>query len=138
MNMFGGMGGGAGGMPNLAAMMQNPAIMQMAQSLMGGGGFDELMRNPTMANMVRDFCTLIDSSSLCVFIYAGQSDAERGHALEGRTVSRPYSPRSVSTKYDSVSVHSDESFPGIAEPLSLVQAGQVQAQGEHEDHVACR
>ena len=48
-NMF----GGGGGMPNLAGMMNNPMMMQMAQQLMANGGLERLMSNPSVANMVR-------------------------------------------------------------------------------------
>ncbi|KAJ9116776.1 hypothetical protein QFC24_006667 [Naganishia onofrii] len=43
--------GGPGGMPDLAGLMSNPAIMQMAQSMMANGGLDKLMSNPAMRNM---------------------------------------------------------------------------------------
>lgn len=46
-----GMGGG-GGMPDLAGMLNNPAMMQMAQQMMQNGGLDRLMSNPSVANMV--------------------------------------------------------------------------------------
>ena len=45
-------GGGAGGMPDLAGLMNNPAMMQMAQQMMANGGLERLMSNPTVANMV--------------------------------------------------------------------------------------
>ena len=44
-DMLRGMGGGAGGgggMPDIAAMMQNPALMQMAQNMMANGGLESL------------------------------------------------------------------------------------------------
>ncbi|KAF7978885.1 hypothetical protein HWV62_44383 [Athelia sp. TMB] len=44
-------GGGGGGMPDIAAMMQNPALMQMAQNMMANGGLESLMSNPAVANM---------------------------------------------------------------------------------------
>ena len=48
-----GMGGGAGGgMPDMASMMNNPAVMQMAQQMMANGGLDGLMSNPAVQNMV--------------------------------------------------------------------------------------
>ena len=50
---LGNMGGdGAGGMPDIAGMMNNPAMMQMAQQMMANGGLERLMSNPTVANMV--------------------------------------------------------------------------------------
>jgi small glutamine-rich tetratricopeptide repeat-containing protein alpha len=45
-------GAGAGGMPDLAGMMNNPAMMQMAQQMMANGGMERLMSNPAIANMV--------------------------------------------------------------------------------------
>lgn len=50
-------GMGAGGMPNLggmdfASMMSNPAIMQMAQQMMQGGGLEQMMQNPMIQQMV--------------------------------------------------------------------------------------
>lgn len=52
--MFGGGGGGAGGgMPDLASFMQNPQLMQMAQSMMADGGLERMMQNPAIRNMVR-------------------------------------------------------------------------------------
>ena len=50
-----GTGAGAGGMPDLAGMMNNPAMMQMAQQMMANGGLERLMSNPAVANMVSYF-----------------------------------------------------------------------------------
>ena len=52
MRSFGGPGAGAGGMPDLAGLMNNPAVMQMAQQMMGNGGLERLMQNPALSNMV--------------------------------------------------------------------------------------
>ncbi|OBZ80052.1 hypothetical protein A0H81_00429 [Grifola frondosa] len=49
---MGGMGGDAGGMPDLASMMSNPMFMQMAQQMMQNGGIEQLMSNPSVANMM--------------------------------------------------------------------------------------
>jgi hypothetical protein len=51
-DILGNMGGGAGGMPDLASMMNNPAMMQMAQQMMANGGLERLMSNPAVADMV--------------------------------------------------------------------------------------
>lgn len=54
--MFGGGGagrGGGGGMPDLASLMQNPQLMQMAQSMMANGGLERMMQNPALRNVVR-------------------------------------------------------------------------------------
>ena len=45
-------GAGGSGMPDIASMMNNPAMMQMAQQMMANGGLERLMSNPTVANMV--------------------------------------------------------------------------------------
>jgi small glutamine-rich tetratricopeptide repeat-containing protein alpha len=45
-------GGGPGGL-DIASMMQNPAIMNMAQQMMANGGLERLMSNPSINNMVR-------------------------------------------------------------------------------------
>ena len=44
--------GAAGGMPDLAGLMNNPMMMQMASQLMQNGGLERLMSNPSVANMV--------------------------------------------------------------------------------------
>lgn len=52
-DMFRNMGGGAGGgMPDLASLMNNPMMMQMAQQMMANGGLERLVSNPNVANMV--------------------------------------------------------------------------------------
>lgn len=51
-NMGGGAGGDGGGMPDLAGLMNNPMMMQMAQQMMANGGLERLMSNPNVANMV--------------------------------------------------------------------------------------
>ena len=55
MGMGGGGGGagGAGGMPDLASILSNPGMMQMAQQMMANGSLDRMMQNPAVANMVR-------------------------------------------------------------------------------------
>ena len=44
--------GGQGGFPDLASLMNNPAMMQMAQQMMANGGLEGLMGNPAVQNMV--------------------------------------------------------------------------------------
>ncbi|KAG1773020.1 TPR-like protein, partial [Suillus occidentalis] len=53
-DMFRNMGGmgSAGGMPDLASLMNNPMMMQMAQQMMANGGMERLMSNPNVANMM--------------------------------------------------------------------------------------
>ena len=53
MGMGGGAGGASGGMPDISSMLNNPAMMQMAQQMMANGGLERLMSNPAVANMVR-------------------------------------------------------------------------------------
>ena len=53
-DMLRNMGGGGGGMPDLASMLNNPGMMQMAQQMMANGGLERMMQNPALANMVRD------------------------------------------------------------------------------------
>lgn len=48
----GGAPGGGGGMPDLAGLMNNPMMMQMAQQMMANGGLERMMSNPAIANMV--------------------------------------------------------------------------------------
>ncbi|KAH9065921.1 putative stress-induced protein STI1 [Lactarius vividus] len=45
-------GAGAGGMPDIASMMNNPGMMEMAQQMMANGGLERLMSNPAVANMM--------------------------------------------------------------------------------------
>jgi tetratricopeptide (TPR) repeat protein len=45
-----GLGGGPGGM-DFGSLMSNPAIMNMANQLMGSGALNDIMSNPQFANM---------------------------------------------------------------------------------------
>lgn len=51
-DMLRNMGGAGGGMPDLASLMSNPMMMQMAQQMAQNGGLERLMQNPSVANMV--------------------------------------------------------------------------------------
>lgn len=53
-DMLRGMGGGGpgGGNPDLAGLMNNPMMAQMAQQMMANGGLERLMQNPSVANMM--------------------------------------------------------------------------------------
>ncbi|KIV98843.1 uncharacterized protein PV09_09414 [Verruconis gallopava] len=54
--MFGGQGGGSGGMPNFAEMMNNPMMRQMAQNLMSNPeALNNLMSNPRIREMANQF-----------------------------------------------------------------------------------
>ena len=55
MGGFPGMGGGQGGMPDLASLMNNPMIAQMAQQMMGNGGIEQMMNNPMVQQMMQRF-----------------------------------------------------------------------------------
>jgi len=44
-------GGGPGGL-DMNSLLQNPAIMNMAQQMMANGGLENLMRNPALSNMM--------------------------------------------------------------------------------------
>jgi small glutamine-rich tetratricopeptide repeat-containing protein alpha len=47
-----GSGGGSGGMPDIASMMNNPQLMAMAQQMAANGGLANLMQNPRVADMM--------------------------------------------------------------------------------------
>ncbi|KAJ3750994.1 putative stress-induced protein STI1 [Lentinula detonsa] len=51
-DMLRGMGGGGGGMPDLASLMNNPQMMAMAQQMMSNGGLSNLMQNPAVSDMM--------------------------------------------------------------------------------------
>lgn len=42
---------GAGGMPDLGSLLNNPALMNMAQQMMQSGALEGLMNNPAVARM---------------------------------------------------------------------------------------
>ena len=44
--------GRGGGMPDLASLMNNPRVMEMAQQLASNGGLANLMQRPAVADMV--------------------------------------------------------------------------------------
>lgn len=49
-------------MPDLASLMNNPMMAQMAQQLMANGGLERLMANPSVANMVCVFSSCVAHS----------------------------------------------------------------------------
>jgi len=51
-DMLRGMGGGGGGMPNLAGLMNNPQMMAMAEQMAANGTLANLMQNPAVASMM--------------------------------------------------------------------------------------
>src|SRR5438309_2350398 len=46
-----GAGGGGGGGGDLASLMNNPALMNMARQMMQSGAFNDIMNNPNIAEM---------------------------------------------------------------------------------------
>ncbi|KAJ2498941.1 Small glutamine-rich tetratricopeptide repeat-containing protein 2 [Coemansia sp. RSA 1972] len=46
---------GSGGGFDLASLMNNPALMNMAQSMMANGGLESLMSNPSVSRMAENF-----------------------------------------------------------------------------------
>lgn len=80
-SMFGGGGEGGGGegggMPNLAGLMNNPTMRQMAQNLMASGGLDRLMQNPAVANMVFLHYIAYSVGLIFIHIYLVESSAIR-------------------------------------------------------------
>lgn len=44
-----------GGMPDLSSILSNPAMMQMAQSMMQNGGLERLMQDPSIRQMAESF-----------------------------------------------------------------------------------
>ncbi|KAJ3281704.1 hypothetical protein HDU79_010544 [Rhizoclosmatium sp. JEL0117] len=53
-NPFAGLGGGAGGMPDLASMMSNPEFMNMAAKMMNNPAVAQMMKNPAVAEMTQN------------------------------------------------------------------------------------
>ena len=77
-------GGGGGGMPDLASFMQNPQLMQMAQSMMADGGLERMMQNPTIRNMVRMPHFFHDSQKAVTMNSGGEHEIRRQDAQHGR------------------------------------------------------
>lgn len=44
---------GAGGMPDLGSMLNNPELMRMAQQMMNSGALNNMMKDPNMMNMMQ-------------------------------------------------------------------------------------
>ncbi|KAI9499063.1 hypothetical protein BDB00DRAFT_798154 [Zychaea mexicana] len=47
-------GAGAGGMPDLGSLLNNPQLMNMAQQMMQSGALDQFMNNPNLARMAQN------------------------------------------------------------------------------------
>jgi hypothetical protein len=96
-------GAGGGGMPDLASMMNNPAMMQMAQQMMANGGLERLMSNPAVSNMVS--CTKLRPLSGCLtYLYCalpdGPDEQWRQPAIHGRTRGKSRITSTVSSPID--------------------------------------
>ncbi|PVU84679.1 hypothetical protein BB559_007152 [Furculomyces boomerangus] len=50
-----GAGAGAGGMPDLSSLLNNPALASMAQNLMKSGAMDQILKNPEISKMAESF-----------------------------------------------------------------------------------
>lgn len=102
-DLMAGLGGGArgaGGMPDLAAMMENPMMMQMAQQMMANGGLERLMSNPSVANMVRvRRCGVrLVTNRDCYYTTDESCSIRWWHALYAGTHGRPKFARPVSAE----------------------------------------
>jgi tetratricopeptide (TPR) repeat protein len=47
--------GGEEGLPDISSLLNNPALLNMAQSMMSQPGFSEMLNNPAMLNMAQNF-----------------------------------------------------------------------------------
>jgi small glutamine-rich tetratricopeptide repeat-containing protein alpha len=82
-DMFRNMGGGAGaGGTDLASLMNNPQVMQMAQQMAANGGLERLMQNPALAGMVPYIKNLCDPPSEFV---SDEQSTIRKSTLDART-----------------------------------------------------
>ena len=52
-SLFGSMGGGRAGTPDLASLMNNPMLMNMAQQMASSGAFNDIINNPRMREMAQ-------------------------------------------------------------------------------------
>jgi len=93
---FGGGGApGAGGMPDMADLMNNPMMAQMAQQMMANGGMSRMMQNPAVANMV--CCLAYTDTSLLIPVHpAKQGPVWRVDAKHGGDHGRSKPQRFVS------------------------------------------
>ena len=114
---FGGGGApGAGGMPDMAGLLNNPMMAQMAQQMMANGGMTRMMQNPAVANMV--CCPAYTDTSFLMPVYpAKQGPVWRVYANHGGDHGRSKPQRYVSY------------FPVIDSPLDidLIRANQFAA-----------
>lgn len=95
-NMGGSGAGGGGGMPDIASMMKNPMMMQMAQKMMENGGLEKLMENPSVMNMVCVSSRRRVRASLMFRCADGPGQERRWTAFDVRPHVRSHSSRSVS------------------------------------------
>ena len=64
---------GAGGMPDLGALLNNPALMGMAQQMMQSGALDQLMNNPNLARMYVYLIIIMDGVIYETFFFRAQN-----------------------------------------------------------------
>jgi len=53
LGSLGGGRGGGGGTPDLAGLLNNPMLMNMAQQMASSGAFNDIMNNPRMREMAQ-------------------------------------------------------------------------------------
>ena len=76
--------GRGGGMPDLASLMNNPQVMQMAQQLASNGGLANLMQNPAVASMVPiSLYMLTQQNADAVYVAIDESCPDRRDAFNG-------------------------------------------------------
>ena len=56
-SLMGSLGGGGAGAPNLASLMNNPMLMNMAQQMASSGAFNDIINNPRMREMAQQMMT---------------------------------------------------------------------------------
>jgi len=108
-NLGGGGEGGGGGMPDLAGMMNNPAMMQMAQQMMANGGLERVMSNPTVANMVSCINLRPLSGCLAYLVCASPDEPDeqwRQPTIHARTLGKSRITITVSSPIDNNLIYS--------------------------------
>eukprot|EP00026_Physarum_polycephalum_P010426 Phypoly_transcript_10590.p1 GENE.Phypoly_transcript_10590~~Phypoly_transcript_10590.p1 ORF type:complete len:421 (+),score=97.55 Phypoly_transcript_10590:24-1286(+) len=77
-----GAAGGAGGnaeMPDVSQLLNNPALLNMAQNVMSQPGFSDMLNNPAMMNMAQSFMQNPEAlSGILQGVFGNQSNAGSG------------------------------------------------------------
>jgi len=78
-----GAAGGAGGanaeMPDVSQLLNNPALLNMAQNVMSQPGFSDMLNNPAMMNMAQSFMQNPEAlSGILQGVFGNQSNAGAG------------------------------------------------------------